>query len=262
MSPLCQVHKLWWAPQPAATQGWFRENEQMNYRPKHFFTTGGWAFQVEKPHSVPSCAWPVGFADKCAADESQAAPPQPRLLPWVHVPALSCQIHCSDHPRWQEALGAAQHWTCQLGMLSKASRCKRQLNRLFIYFSDFELGTVGREAMQKTRGRFSFLLNCLKRQGYWNARRGMISRKREKSGCCFRSSFLVFTLIYSGNPPQASVAIWNEAAEGGIADGACCSLWGSPMQMVKGFHAEAGRLCIQVWVVTTFRFVLPGCSHF
>lgn len=49
---------------------------------------------------------------------------------------------------------------------------------------------------------FFFLLNCLKRQSYWNSRRGMILRKREKSSCCFRTSFLVFTLIYSGNLPQ------------------------------------------------------------
>lgn len=102
---------------------------------------------------------------------------------------------------------------------------------------------------------FVFLLNCSKRQGCWNVRRGMTLRKTEKSGCCFTNSFLVFTLIYSGNLPEASVAIWNEAAEGGTADRSHCNLWVYPCRWWC-------RLGIQVWVVTIFRFVLPGCSYF
>lgn len=176
---------------------------------------------------MPSCALPVGFADKCAADESQAAPPQPRLLPWVRSLLSAVRATAQTTHTGRNLLVQLSSEPCQLGLLSRAPCCKRKLSRLFAYFSNFELGTVGREAVQKTK-RFFFLLNCLKRQGCWNVRRGMTLRKREKSGCCFTTSFLVFTLIYSDNFPQASVAIWNEAAEGGTADRACCSLWVSP----------------------------------
>lgn len=181
------------------------------------------------------------------------------------APALSCQIHCSDHPRWQEALGAAQPWTCQLGLLSRAPRCKRQLSRLFTCFSNFGLGTVRREAMQKAKGRsfyfFFFLLTCLKRQGCWNVRRGLIWRKREDSWLR-KNFFLSFHTDLLRKPPS------------GISGNLDWSSWrrkcrqdllqplGFPMQMVMGFHTEADRLCIQVWAVTTFRFVLPGCSYF
>lgn len=170
----------------------------------------------------------------CSRWKPSCTPPAP-VAALGPLSALSCQIHCSDHPRWQEALGAAQHWTCQLGLLSRVSRCKRQLSRLFTYFSNFELGTVRREANSEDQRKiFFFPPELLKKAGLLQCKKRYDIRENREIWLLFQN-FLVFTLIYSGNIPQVSVTIWNEAAEGGTSDGACCSLWVSPCRWWWGF---------------------------
>lgn len=131
-----------------------------------------------------------------------------QVKPKLHLPSLLIALgpyHCtqlsnspwrySDHPHRQEALCAAQHWTCKLGWLFKGIKLKlwdkTRLHSLFTYFCKFTLrgGGKGNNAASVEEAFSFFFLNCLKKQNYCDVKRGMILRRRKKSDCCFRTYF-------------------------------------------------------------------------
>lgn len=140
---------------------------------------------------MPSCALPVGFADKCAADESQAAPPQPRLLPWVQSLLSAVRATAQTTHTGRNLLVQLSTEPCQLGLLSRAPCCKRKLSRLFAYFSNFELGTVGREAVQKAK-RFFFSPELLKKARLLECKKRYDIKEKREIWLLFHNFFFSF----------------------------------------------------------------------
>lgn len=183
---------------------------------------------MEEPLSAPSCALPVGLQTNVRQMKAKLHLPSPGYCPGSTsllsaVRSTAQTTHAGRKHLVQLSTEPVSWDRCQGHHAARGSSAAYLPISLILNWGWWE----GKQCRRPEED-FFFPLNCLKRQGYWNVRRGMILRKRENSGCCFRTFFLVFTLIYSGNPPQASAAIWNEAAEGGTADRACCSLWVSP----------------------------------
>lgn len=137
----------------------------------------------------PAC----GTQDKCEANETPAAPPQPACCPGsvpLH-PAVRFTAESLRPPAPPRRTLCNSALNLSAGIAAEGIklkwRGKRQLHSLFTCFSKFGLrrGGKGNNAASAEKD-FFFVLNCLKRQNDWDVRKGMILRRREKCDCCFR----------------------------------------------------------------------------
>lgn len=164
----------------------------MNYSSKHLFTTGELASQVKRwahwalQRATASSALPVGPKTNVQQMKPRLHLPSPLVGPGPHpCTQLSDSLQSlSDHPRRQEELCATQHWTCQLGLLRRASSWNGEARGSYTAYLPVFLNWVwegeGREIMQQVQRKFFFVLNCLKRQNDWDVRKRYdIKEKRE-----------------------------------------------------------------------------------
>lgn len=114
-----------------------------------------------------------------------------------HCTQLSDSLQSdSDHPRQEEALCAAQHWTCQLGLLWRASSWNGEARGSYTACLPVFLHLIwegqGRETMQQVQRKLFFFPELLKKAEWLGCKKRYDIKEKREMWLLFQNLLLNF----------------------------------------------------------------------